>query len=191
MSPPRSWSRATCRAGDIATTPGAAPAVEPPPAPAGGDARVHLVGRGDTLSGIAGRYGVSVTALVAANRLASDRVVIRLGQRLVIPTTATAPPARRPSQVLSSVSGRAARGCCGPRGLILALPDFVDLSPAFAWPVEGPITSTFGRRRTGWHRGIDIKAARGAAVFASASGLVIASDVEPRYGRVVKIEHDG
>jgi lipoprotein NlpD len=171
---------------------GAARAVEPPPAPAAGEARVHVVGRGDTLSGIAARYGVSVTALVAANRLASDRVVIRLGQRLVIPAagTATAPPARRPSQVLSSVSGRAARGCCGPRGLILALPDFADPSPAFAWPVEGPITSTFGRRRSGWHRGIDIKAQRGAAVFASAAGVVVASDVEPRYGRVVKIEHD-
>ena len=43
----------------------------------------------------------------------------------------------------------------------------------------------------GWHRGIDIKAERGAVVFAAATGLVVTSDREPRYGRVVKIEHDG
>lgn len=78
----------------------------------------------------------------------------------------------------------------GPRGLELAVPDFIDAAPAFAWPVEGPVTSTFGRRRRAWHRGIDIKAERGAVVFAAAAGLVVTSDVEPRYGRVVKIEHD-
>jgi murein DD-endopeptidase MepM/ murein hydrolase activator NlpD len=78
----------------------------------------------------------------------------------------------------------------GPRGLELAVPDFVDISPLFAWPVEGPVTSTFGRRRSGWHRGIDIKADRGAVVFAAAGGVVAVSAVEPRYGRVVKIEHD-
>jgi lipoprotein NlpD len=74
---------------------------------------------------------------------------------------------------------------------MLFVPDFVDLSPLFAWPIEGPVTSTFGRRRAGWHRGIDIKAERGAVVFAAATGMVVSSDREPRYGRVVKIEHDG
>jgi len=79
----------------------------------------------------------------------------------------------------------------GPRGLELAVPDFVDASPLFTWPVEGPVTSTFGRRRSAWHRGIDIKAERGAVIFAAAAGVVVSSGVEPRYGRVVKIEHDG
>jgi len=78
----------------------------------------------------------------------------------------------------------------GPRGLELAVPDFVDTSPPFTWPVEGPVTSTFGRRRSAWHRGIDIKAERGAVIFAAAAGVIVTSAVEPRYGRVVKIEHD-
>ncbi len=44
----------------------------------------HRVGRGQTLSGIAGRYGVRIAGLAAANGLASvDR--IREGQRLAIP----------------------------------------------------------------------------------------------------------
>jgi murein DD-endopeptidase MepM/ murein hydrolase activator NlpD len=78
----------------------------------------------------------------------------------------------------------------GPRGLELAVPDFVEASPLFVWPVEGPVSSTFGRRRNGWHRGIDIKAQQGAVVFAAAAGIVVTSGIEPRYGRVVKIEHD-
>jgi LysM repeat protein len=45
--------------------------------------RVHLVRRGDTLSGIASRYGVSITAIRARNGLASTG--LRVGQKLVIP----------------------------------------------------------------------------------------------------------
>jgi lipoprotein NlpD len=78
----------------------------------------------------------------------------------------------------------------GPRGLDLTVPDFVETAPPFAWPVDGPVSSTFGRRRSGWHRGIDIKAERGSVVFAAAAGVVVACGVEPRYGRVVKIEHE-
>ena len=198
--------------------------------------RTHVVVSGDTLGGIAVRYGVTVAALVRANRLPSERVTLRLGQRLTVPaamaakappastatkvppaaTAAKAPPgavtAKAPPAGRSGVAEAAtppprstrvepvARGpraccgprqCCGPRNLMLFVPDFVETSPLFAWPVEGLVTSTFGRRRAGWHRGIDIKADRGAAVFAAAAGVVVASDQEPRYGRVVKIEHDG
>jgi len=168
------------------------------PTPAA-ETRVHVVVRGDTLTGIAARYGVSVAALVAANNLGDDSGVLRIGQRVVVPNPSNAlastPPGERVKPKDTAV--REARACCrpprccGPRNLMLFVPDFIDVSPMFAWPVEGPITSTFGRRRSGWHRGIDIKAGRGAAVFAAAGGVVITSDREPRYGRVVKIEHDG
>lgn len=189
------------------------------PEPPAAESRVHVVASGDTLSRIAARYGVTVGALVAANRLVSDRVTLKLGQRLTVPsatavktpapaTTAKPSVSARSSQALAStppsargtrveVALREPRGCCpaprccGPRNLMLFVPDFVELSPLFAWPIEGPVTSTFGRRRAGWHRGIDIKAARGAVVFAAAPGVVVTSDREPRYGRVVKIEHDG
>jgi soluble lytic murein transglycosylase-like protein len=50
----------------------------------GGGARSHLVVRGDTLSGIAARYGVSQDAVARANHLPSSNVVV-LGTRLVIP----------------------------------------------------------------------------------------------------------
>lgn len=51
-------------------------------------ARTHVVSRGDTLSAIAKRYGVSVDALRQHNRLESD--VIRVGQKLLVPSGAAA-----------------------------------------------------------------------------------------------------
>jgi len=137
--------------------------------------------------------------------------VLRIGQRLALPTSppprvvpaARTPPAPTPSHPAAPSTSSAARASLvtrapspppmmtrGPRALELAVPDFVDASPLFTWPVEGPVTSPFGRRRNAWHRGIDIKAERGAVVFAAAAGVVVASGIEPRYGRVVKIEHD-
>jgi len=70
------------------------------------------------------------------------------------------------------------------------VPDFADVLTSFMWPKEGAITSAFGRRRLGWHRGIDIKGERGEPIVAAAPGVVVVSGVEPRYGRVVKIEHE-
>jgi N-acetylmuramoyl-L-alanine amidase len=46
--------------------------------------RQHVVGRGDTLSLIANRHGISVASLRAANSLRSD--MVRVGDRLKIPT---------------------------------------------------------------------------------------------------------
>jgi LysM repeat protein len=47
-------------------------------------ARTHLVRRGDTLSGLARRYGVSVSELRRANGL-SDRETLKAGESLKIP----------------------------------------------------------------------------------------------------------
>jgi murein DD-endopeptidase MepM/ murein hydrolase activator NlpD len=146
--------------------------------------QMHAVKWGETLYGIGRLYGVTVAALVLANRLPDEAVVIRVGQRLVIPRSATAllsttgPAPARPSPPLRI-----------PLNLVLSVPDFGERLPLFLWPAEGRVSSTFGRRNSGWHRGVDIRAERGAPIMASAPGVVIASDVEPRYGRVVKIEH--
>jgi N-acetylmuramoyl-L-alanine amidase len=43
-----------------------------------------VIARGDTLSGIARRYNVSVQAIRASNNIASDR--IRVGDTLLIPS---------------------------------------------------------------------------------------------------------
>jgi LysM repeat protein len=54
-----------------------------PAAPARAAARTHTVVSGDTLFGIARKYGVSPAAIRGANRMESD--VVKLGQTLVIP----------------------------------------------------------------------------------------------------------
>ncbi len=158
--------------------PAAEATVKPPPVRQ--PARVHEVESGENLTWIARRYGVTVSALVTANRLPHDRVIIRIGQRLIIPAPASG--VERP--IAPPVAER-----WRPRNLALAIPDFVDRLPLFVWPAEGHITSTFGRRRSGWHRGIDIKGDLRGPVFASAGGVVVASGFEHQYGRVVKLEH--
>jgi lipoprotein NlpD len=209
-------------------------------------AQVHSVRQGETLYGIAGRYGVSVGSLLAANGMQPGTVRVKPGQRLTIPapsvtaaaqksaSTAAAPAAQKSAsaaaapgthksasastppkslaaaQATQNVSPAAQRttGSASPRStqavrvrpaaytsklpgdFFLAVPNFQELPPPFQWPVDGPVSSTFGRRRSGWHRGIDIKADKGTPVIAAAMGLVIASFVERRYGNVVKVAHD-
>jgi murein DD-endopeptidase MepM/ murein hydrolase activator NlpD len=196
--------RGTCRAAALGLAVLAAPSL----APAGARAaeaeaaprRFHEVKRGDTLGAVARRYGVTVVALVTANRLAGPGVMLRLGQRLVIPPPGpakprdAAPPAPRRAGALALARPASVPAPAAPRapaGIVLALPDFDDLPVAFQWPAEGTVTSTYGRRRSGWHRGIDIKTELGTPIQAAAAGVVIVSGVEPRYGRVIKIEHEG
>ena len=172
----------------------------------GSGPRTHQVEHGDTLYGIAGRYGVSVGSIVAANGLKPGAARLKPGQRLAIPATAKNQRTRPEPDVKPVPSGKLTAGAKAapsvrrvravaltnrsPRDFVLAVPKFLDAPPPFQWPVEGPLTSTFGRRHMGWHRGIDIKAEPGAPVLAAATGLVIASDTEPRYGNVVKVAHD-
>ena len=142
---------------------------------------VHEVDRGETLSAIAKTYKVTVSSLVIANRLRGPRAKLSPGQRLMIPHPGAGPTLR------------ARRGPVDeplPVSLVLAVPEF-DETPSFQWPVAGPVTSTFGRRRHSWHRGLDIRADPGTPIVAAAPGVVIASGFEPRYGLRVKIEHEG
>jgi len=81
-------------------------------APLRADPPVHIVQPGETLSGIASRYGVSVTALMQANGL-RDADFIWYGQRLVIPGgTAPASAGRsgiyvvQPGDTLSDIAVR-------------------------------------------------------------------------------------
>jgi LysM repeat protein len=61
-----------------------------PPQPAAtktANAHEHIVATGETLSSIAGRYHVTVAALKSANHIVDERK-LRIGQKLVIPSTA-------------------------------------------------------------------------------------------------------
>ena len=74
-------------------------------------ALVHVVTSGETLTGIAHRYGTTIAALAAANGI-RDRSYLRVGQRLTIPRGATLPatwPAM-PARLAALVRERSAIG---------------------------------------------------------------------------------
>jgi hypothetical protein len=50
--------------------------------------RTHIVAKGETLGGIAAKYGVSVSALKSANQITDDRK-LSVGRTLTIPRSAT------------------------------------------------------------------------------------------------------
>jgi murein DD-endopeptidase MepM/ murein hydrolase activator NlpD len=159
--------------------------------------RVHEVKAGETLTSIARRYGTSVSALVRANGLPAAAAPLRVGRQLVIPpaiTAAVRPGGKRVVEERqappAATEQRRRRAPSAPADVVVGVPEFDAITMTFAWPVDGRLTSIFGRRRSGWHRGIDIKAEPGAPVFAAAAGLVVTSGIEHRYGRVIKIEHD-
>lgn len=85
-------SRAFIRVGQVLTIPGtAAPATtgaQPAAAPQAQTA-THTVVSGDTVSGLAARYGTTAQAIIAANGLDS-RALIRIGQVLDIPGATSA-----------------------------------------------------------------------------------------------------
>jgi len=70
--------------------------------PSPGPGQVYIVQRGDTLSGIAYRFGTTVQAIMAANNLTSTTIYV--GQRLIIPSY-TPIPGRQPAVTISPTSG--------------------------------------------------------------------------------------
>lgn len=77
--------------GQLLRLPESAPP-SPPPAPAA-PAGQHLVSPGETVYGIAVRYGVSPAALVQLNRLTNPNLLF-VGQRLLIPAAGGSPEAQ-------------------------------------------------------------------------------------------------
>lgn len=82
-----------------APSPAPAPAT---PAPASG---THVVQRGDTVSGIAGRHGLSVQSVLAANGLGWSSIIYP-GQKLTIPGTPVRAAATTPAAPAPSPAGR-------------------------------------------------------------------------------------
>jgi predicted chitinase len=79
---------------------------------------VHNIARGDTLSGLAQRYGTSVDALAKANNIANPDLIIA-GKELTIPDGFDAPAGGKPSTGMpgsAPVGGAAAPGGAAPAG---------------------------------------------------------------------------
>jgi len=151
----------------------------------------HTVVAGDTLSGIAARYRISVEALREANGVTDPRR-LQVGTVLKVPAPdgtvnlADVMPADSPSgdvvRARSSVTARTvgrfdrARVRTGLAGLVL--------------PVEGArLTSKFGYRFLRFHEGIDLSAPRGTEIRAALPGTVAYSGAIAGYGNTVILRH--
>ena len=79
---------------------------------------------------------------------------------------------------------------------VSGLTDWTQLADAPSmWPVEGPVTSSFGERvdpfngEGEFHTGIDISAPSGTPVRATGDGVVTMAGQESGYGRQVVVDH--
>ncbi|EPH87128.1 peptidase, M23 family [Enterococcus faecalis 06-MB-DW-09] len=62
---------------------------------------------------------------------------------------------------------------------------------AMSYPVMNPVvSSTFGPRGDGFHRGVDFAAPLGTPILASLSGTVIRSEYHESWGNYITIEHE-
>jgi LysM repeat protein len=141
-------------AGQRLTIPGSAPsapsapAAAPKPATAASASalRTHLVRSGDHLTGIARRYGVSITAIASANAI-GDPSRIYAGQRLTIPGAAAAAPAASPASVAMPPSMAA---LVAQRGAVRS----VIVEEARRFGVPPALALAVAWQESGWQQGV-------------------------------------
>lgn len=196
---PVAWSRAggwaTARAADAPTAPVVTVAGSPVRQPSAGP-YLYRVRTGDSLAGIAERYGLSSASLARANGLGAETGV-RVGTFLRIPVAVvgTPPPALVAAVPATATIPLTAVPIAEPSavGHVASLSAAARPAAGFLWPVEGAVTSRFGERPNGIrNNGIDIAAAAGTAVRAAAGGVVVyAGSGIAGYGNMLLISHAG
>lgn len=175
---------------------------------------VYRVVKGDTISEVADRYGVTTDSIVTFNGITNART-LSIGKYLKIPTLNGILYAAKEGDTATALA--ASYGISGDRikelnglgdeaiaaGRPVFLPDARLSSWAlreisgdlFSWPIRGWITSWYGWRNDpfsgarSFHTGIDIGANRGASVRAAMEGVVSATGYSTVSGNYVVIRH--
>ena len=182
-------------------------------APGGG----YTVVSGDTIYGIARRYGVTSQQLLDANGMTSAD--LRIGQRLAIPDASSAPKvvaarvaapvraarvakARKAADVVTGSVPKQSKAPIATQPVRVSQPApsattkvaATAKAPAanFAWPARGRVIASYGQRTPGGtNKGVDIALPIGSPVKAAASGIVLYSGSELKdFGNLVLVRHD-
>jgi lipoprotein NlpD len=144
----------------------------------------HVLRPGETVWRVAKNYGTSVKRIVSANRIGDVRRVAA-GTRLWVP--GGTPPRGTGSGTPAAI--RTIWRQTGPERDQALAHARRNGKLAFRWPVEGRLTSRFGRRWGRRHEGLDLAARPGTPVRAAESGRVIYSGRLGAYGNVVIVRH--
>jgi murein DD-endopeptidase MepM/ murein hydrolase activator NlpD len=180
--------------------------------------RVYVAASGDTLAGVAERFGVSVKALKAANGMKKRANTIHGGQRLRLPggardhgaleraTVGYPRPVEPRGEELPGRPQPYQPGGAVPR-IVPPVAGQPGAAPApgptdaqisqmgrgrFVWPLTGELVSDFGPVGGGGQKndGVNIRAQAGAPVRSAADGdVVYAGDQVPGFGNLVLIKH--
>lgn len=141
----------------------------------------YRVRRGDTLSAISARFGISVAELARANGLADPNCIFE-GQELRIPKRTSGKAHLNVAVAVdgTSMSPRVVRRIVGRwRGQLV-------------WPVpNGEVSSSYGPRSGAFHTGVDIAAPAGSDVLAAADGEVVFAGELRGYGLTLIVLHKG
>jgi len=173
-----------------------APKESPPPtAP-----ESYLVVRGDTLYGIAWRYGLDYRQIAAWNQLKSPDLIYA-GQRLRLtpppPTpapvvaavrpTPSPPPPKKPAPPAAPPPPAAAPPPA-PAPSRITVPPAVNKA-GWRWPTEGAVVRRYNPDIPG-RKGIQIGGQLGQPIWATRSGQVVYSGSGlPGYGRLIIVKH--
>ena len=144
----------------------------------------HIVKKGDTIERIAAKYDADVEDIKVFNGL-SGNSSLKQGDILYIPNgiIKAIVVTEKPSSIKRPVVDTSTPVASG----------------YYMKPASGPITSPYGSRRRAFHYGVDIGAARGTPVLASAEGVVVEtlgscregrSSCGGRYGNYIVVAHN-
>ena len=164
---------------------------------------IHLVVAGDTLYGVSRLYGIDMTSLARINRMRPPYTIL-VGQKLRLPGNAKAVQVAANDKPV-----KLKRPQANPRKAAVRTPGKkpavakkvqpkAEKPPSraggrFAWPIKGPILSSFGAKKGGlYNDGINIAAKRGDKVRAAENGVVAYAGNELRgFGNLLLIRHQG
>ena len=207
--------------------PAAVPAEGAPPEAEGAEIPLDLtetfawssyqVQKGDSVSKIAAKFGISMDAIIASNNISNARR-LREGELLRIPNMDGVPYTVKKGDSLSKIAGAQGvplevildandiRSDAIQQGDVLFLPG-ARMAPEalklalgellFIYPVRSRITSPFGWRIspiTGerhYHAALDLAGAAGTTVKAAMDGTVSSVGFNSVFGRFIILSHDG
>jgi murein DD-endopeptidase MepM/ murein hydrolase activator NlpD len=133
--------------------------------PGGQPAQRIAVAEGDSLWGLASRFGTTVSDILAVNP-DIDPGHLKIGAILTLP-----------------------KGAKERDGVVAAMADPGPLSGLFKWPLTAPISSLFGPRDGTFHFGLDLAANMSEPIHAAREGDVIYAGWMTGYGNLVQLRH--